>query len=118
MSDSPIVGPDAMPGILDQFLSRDEMRSREFWKYFDGRMARRRIPVPDLHECVDKAVYYDNENNIDARLIETLIIKDDIKLYHDVVHFVFEDFINTPASPLTLAQFKAQLTRRLEQLGF
>lgn len=118
MTKSPIIGPGEMPSVLAEFLTHDELRSREFWKHFDNRRASRQVPVPDLHECIDKAVYYDDCHNIDARLVESLIVPEDIKLYQDIVRFVFEDFINEPASPLTLIQFKAQLTRRMEQLGF
>lgn len=117
MDDSPIVNPDEAPSILNEFLSRDEVRSREFWKHFNDRRASREIPVPDLFDYIDHAVYYDN-HNIDVRLGELLLPPVDVKLFRDVVQFVFEDFLNAPLSNLTLRQFKSQLTRRLEQLGF
>ena len=118
MSDSPIVGPEQMPEILDEFLSRDEIRSREFWAHFENRRATHKIPMPDLYDCIRNVVCYDEHNSIEARHLETLVAVEDRALFGDVVRFVFEDFLNEPASPLTLQQFQAQLTRRLEQLGF
>lgn len=117
MSKSPIVKPSDMPEILNEFLTHDEIRSREFWESFKDRRASSNIPVPDLFDYIQHAIYY-NDHNIDVRLGESLVQPEDVKLFQDVARFVFEDFLNEPLSDMTLTQFKAQLTRRLEQLGF
>jgi len=117
MGESPIINPDELPTILNEFLSHDEVRSREFWKHFGNRRASCEIPIPDLFGYIDHAVYYD-KHNIDVRLGETMLPPEDVELFRDVSRFVFEDFLNAPASNLTLRQFKNQLTRRLIQLGF
>lgn len=118
MRKSPIITPDQMPEVLNEFLTHDEVRSREFWKHFGQRKASRQIPVPDLHGCINKSIHYDHNHHIEARLLETLVFPEDRPLYEDLVRFVFEDFINEPKSTLTLMQFKAQLARRMEQVGF
>jgi len=118
MSKSPIIHPKEMPKILTEFLTHDEVRSQEFWKHFGQRKASREIPVPDLHECIDKSIHYDHNHHIEARLLETVVFPEDRQLFQDVAKFVFEDFINEPKSVLTLKQFKAQLARRMMQVGF
>jgi len=104
-----------------EFMKEDELVSREFWKHFGRRRASKRMPVPSIVDCVDVAVCYDEQNQFDLRMLMMLIHPEDIRFFIEVAEFVSERYSNNPdkpAGPLTLRQFKADLSRRMAQLGF
>jgi len=104
-----------------EFIVEDELVSRDFWKHFGKRRAQFRMPIPSIFDCVENAVCYDAENNFDLRMLITLVFPEDRSLFVDVAKFVAERYVNNPSKPasvLTLRQFKADLSRRMAQIGF
>jgi hypothetical protein len=124
-STAAFINPAMVKGELErrfkEFMEEDEYASRHFWKHFADKHAMMRVPVPSLLDAVHAAVCYDYENQFDLRMLISLIHENDKSLFIDVAKFVSEKYVNNPekpASPLTLMQFKADLTRRLAQTGF
>jgi hypothetical protein len=101
-----------------EFMEEDELVSKEFWKHFGRRRASKRMPVPSIFDCVEAAICYDDQNQFDLRLLITLVHPEDKHFFIEVAQFVSERYTNKPAGPLTLRQFKADLSRRMAQLGF
>ena len=121
MSKESIIGRNAKDEFLKlfkEFMDEDELISKEFWKYFQHKTATKQIPVPEIEKAVDAGTHYNSINEIDCRLLLTLIHPEDKRLAIDVIKFVGERYMNKPASDLTLRQFKMDLTRRLLQVGF
>jgi hypothetical protein len=118
---APNLTRDQLDKFMAAFLEEDEYDSKMFFKDLRGRKAMMRLPFDSLLDLVKVSVCYDIEKNFDGRLLTQLIHKDDLKLYAWVFEAAAQRFLNNPekpAGPLTLAQFKAVLARRLAQAGF
>lgn len=106
---------------FNEFMEEDKLVSREFWKHFGKRRASKRMPVPSIIDCVEASVCYDEQEQFDLRLLIMLVHPEDKRFFIEVASFVSEKYVNNPnkpAGPLTLRQFKADLSRRMAQLGF
>ena len=118
---NPSMAKEELEKRFKEFMEEDEYASKHFWKHFGNRKAEHAMPVPSLLDAVHAAVCYDAENQFDLRMLITLVFERDRPLFIDVAKFVAEKYVNNPnkpAGPLTLLQFKADLTRRMAQVGF
>jgi len=118
---NPNIAKEELEKKFKEFMEEDEYASKHFWSHFGSRHPYMRIPVPSVLEAVQNGVCYDSENCFDLRMIITLVHPKDRSLFIDVAKFVSEKYVNNPskpAGPLTLMQFKADLARRLAQIGF
>jgi hypothetical protein len=109
---------DKLRKIYDEFMSEDEYHSKSFWKHFENRKASKTMPVPDLSKAIELGVVYDSNNNLDVRMLLTLVHPEDKSLAIDIAKFVAERYVDKPATVLTIAQYRADLHRRMCQVGF
>lgn len=115
------VSRNELDKLFKDLVDEEKYDSKHFWKHFGNRRAFMPLPVPSLLELAKRSIYYDPENNFDLRLMISLAHARDKSLFIDVASNVAERFVNNPdrpAGPLTLAQFKIILARRLAQVGF
>jgi hypothetical protein len=119
---NPNMADEELQRRFKEFMEEDEYASKHFWRHFGERKARMAMPVPSVLDAINAGVCYDAENQFDLRMILMTFIHDhDKQLFIDVAKFVAEKYVNNPskpAGPLTLMQFKADLARRLVQVGF
>jgi hypothetical protein len=106
---------------FNEFMVEDEYASKLFWKHFGSKRSSREMPVPSIQGAIDAAVNYDDQMQFDVRMLLLLVHPEDKPLAIDVCKFVSERYVNNPEKPagqLTLRQFKADLARRMCELGF
>lgn len=118
---NPRMAKEELARRFKEFMEEDEYASKHFWKHFGNRRANMCMPVPSVLDAAHAAVCYDAADQFDLRMLITLIQDKDKPLFIDVAKFVSEKYVNNPekpAGPLTLVQFKADLARRLVQVGF